>query len=523
MLRVPISILMIILFIASSLTASPNLKEVKSFYLLVPEHSRTSGGTQPALSPDGKSLAFRARDRDLGASIWIIHDEAGVCRVGPWFDSFDSSDNRLKPWRLQLGEANPSWEDDDGEARNIDWSPDGRRLAFLHADGRMYLAENFDFVKHTAQVRIIAEPKAFEGESSPGDMVLPRWSPDGKKIAFLRCREPKSSIVSVLDPVSGQEVRMAEDAFVCGNDIWMQPWSPDSRYLAYTTGFKPGRSEPLIDIAVVSVDGKERRKITKDIISLAPSWSPRSDKLAFVSSLEYKSKEVTFSQCALFIVDSSGAHPTLACGSEIPSKEKLATQEAEIRKQISKAFEKRFGSQLDLSRKQRLQQGKMTLQEMLHIAMLSAAKEIGGDFLREIERYVKAPDAAKDGILLSAMATLTEEQQRSFSEQSIDLILLPISGTIGVDAGPVWSPDGKKIALVRSNWWGDNSDLVIVDVASGQERTVFTSHEIKGVSWSPDSGALILQARRLQSRYEENQNRTSVTDGYPEIWLLALD
>lgn len=521
MLRVLISALMIIALATGSLTASPNPNEVKSFFLLVPDYSKTSGGTQPALSPDGKSLAYRG-----DGSLWIIHNEAGVCKVGQWFD--DSP----RPWKLgfKSPESKSLSEYDNWEARDIDWSPDGRRLIFLHADGRLYLAESFDFAKQTAQVRIIAEPKAFEGDPSPGGMLLPRWSPDGKKIAFLRCRQSKPSIVSVLDVGSGEEVQVAEDAGTSGDnmailDIWMQPWSPDSRYLVYTTDLKSGMSEPQLGIASVSVDGKEQRKITERGWSKNPSWSPRSDKLAFVSTVECRSNESTISAVALFVADSSGANRTLACPSEIPSKEKLAAQEAEMQKQMSEVFRERFAGQLDFGQKLRLQQGKMTSEEMLDIAMLSAAKEIGGDFLREFERCMRAPKAAKQGILASAMTMLTEEQRQSFSEQYGDLILKPIVElfTIGfMDARPIWSPDGKRIAMVRSSWWGDDSNLVIVDIASGRERTVFTSHEINTVSWSPDGSALILQARRSTSRYEEKED-TSVTGGYPEIWLLALD
>jgi TolB protein len=66
------------------------------------------------------------------------------------------------------------------------------------------------------------------------------------------------------------------------------------------------------------------------------------------------------------------------------------------------------------------------------------------------------------------------------------------------DSGPVWSPDGTKIAFTRSD---DSiptqklSDVYVVDVASGVETAISTSDAIdENPAWSPDSTRLVYES-----------------------------
>jgi Tol biopolymer transport system component len=64
----------------------------------------------------------------------------------------------------------------------------------------------------------------------------------------------------------------------------------------------------------------------------------------------------------------------------------------------------------------------------------------------------------------------------------------------GSDTEPVWSPDGKQLAFVHTTSPAQN-DLVIVTLATGERRTLYTGNA-RHPSWSP-TGQLIAFSARL--------------------------
>lgn len=169
------ALLIALLFTAGPAYAQPEVRNLQAFRALVPDYSRSSGGSEPALSSDGKTLAYTAG----GRSIWILHSD-------------DLMSGKGEAWRLKsVPESKAPGEPDSSNSRNLDWSPNGNRLVFSGNDGHLYLAENFDFEAKTADVRVLAKPKLYGGETSAKGIEAPRWSPDGKKIAFVRARRSK--------------------------------------------------------------------------------------------------------------------------------------------------------------------------------------------------------------------------------------------------------------------------------------------------------------------------------------------
>ena len=62
-----------------------------------------------------------------------------------------------------------------------------------------------------------------------------------------------------------------------------------------------------------------------------------------------------------------------------------------------------------------------------------------------------------------------------------------------VDARPAWSPDGARLAFVRDS--GDETAVVVLDVASGAERVVAEEPGLElDPTWTPDGGALVYAA-----------------------------
>jgi TolB protein len=67
----------------------------------------------------------------------------------------------------------------------------------------------------------------------------------------------------------------------------------------------------------------------------------------------------------------------------------------------------------------------------------------------------------------------------------------PLTGDYGWDEGFSWSPDGAQIAISRSARFAGSNQLMLVEVATGDEVTLFTSDwALSRPVWSPD-GRLI--------------------------------
>ena len=75
-------------------------------------------------------------------------------------------------------------------AYEFDWSPDGARIAYIAApppgDGNWWIAKLY---AQDAQVgaasRVVVDPVTMQGPLHGLQMALPRWSPDGTRIAFI--------------------------------------------------------------------------------------------------------------------------------------------------------------------------------------------------------------------------------------------------------------------------------------------------------------------------------------------------
>ena len=108
-------------------------------------------GHRPAVSPDGKTVAF-VRDRE----IWTARlDAAPIDAPG------------AKPEQLLVTR---------GDASELTWSPDGKKLAFKSdRDDHSFIAV-FDFDR---QAVMYLDPSTDEDQN-------PNWSPDSKMVAFVR-------------------------------------------------------------------------------------------------------------------------------------------------------------------------------------------------------------------------------------------------------------------------------------------------------------------------------------------------
>jgi RTX calcium-binding nonapeptide repeat (4 copies)/WD40-like Beta Propeller Repeat len=151
--------------------------------------------------------------------------------------------------------------------RDAAWSPDGRRLAYL----RMVGDEVHVFV---AGPEVSRARNLTRGLGSLN--ADPAWSPDGLQIALTAWNAQGQSRIVVAERDGTR--RRALTLPVNGNAA--QPaWAPDGRQLAVIVSSDP----PLArDLYVVDVDGRGSRLLATG--ASEPTWSPDGSRIAYVTA-----------------------------------------------------------------------------------------------------------------------------------------------------------------------------------------------------------------------------------------------
>jgi Tol biopolymer transport system component len=155
------------------------------------------------------------------------------------------------------------------------WSPNGERIVFATDRDRNWELYTMD-PDGSEQRRLT---------NTPEDEAMPAWSQDGEKIAYVTDFLENPSI-HVMD-AEGSEHKLVVD----GN--W-PTWSPDGERIAFTTYSKGER------LAVMNVDGSGQRSLGGSLVrsltgtadAYEAAWSPKGNRIAFVSSRAPNNEEI---------------------------------------------------------------------------------------------------------------------------------------------------------------------------------------------------------------------------------------
>jgi dipeptidyl aminopeptidase/acylaminoacyl peptidase len=223
----------------------------------------TQGIHEVALSADGKRVAWAQH----GAGIFVVDVESGG----------------KTPVRLASGES-------------IDWSPDGKRVAFLSDSESSGQLAVFVVDSGGGQPKKLTDVKGYLAE--------PRWSADGTKIAFL-FTENAPRAAGPMQPVTpesgvvGQKIYNQRIAIVDSKggavrqvsppDLYVHEydWSADGGTFAATAGPGPGDDNWYIaKLYTFEAATGKANVIHKPLLQIAdPRWSPDGKNIAFVGGL----------------------------------------------------------------------------------------------------------------------------------------------------------------------------------------------------------------------------------------------
>ena len=151
----------------------------------------------PSMSPDGKTIVY---EENFG--LWKLDVESGQCRQIPIDIRSDLKDNDIELRTIQ------------GEAESFNLSPSGKR-AVIATHGEIFTIAT----DRGEEQRVTDTPWREED---------PRWSPDGKWIAFLSDRTGREEIF--LSDELGHTVKQISDADCDKGSI---TWAPDSKSLLW--------------------------------------------------------------------------------------------------------------------------------------------------------------------------------------------------------------------------------------------------------------------------------------------------
>jgi Tol biopolymer transport system component len=222
---------------------------------------------QPAISPDGKNVAFQECPEGKPCHTFLI--------------GIDGTDVHELPLTCELEHI--------CDISGPSWSPDGQ-LAVNRSSGSVKHSRKGDTIERSEIV--VVGPEGGRGRTVVrsarfgGDLLRPVWSPDGRKIAYEWWPSvslgPNEVALRVVSADGGRPRQITPFTLGAGDAA---DWSPDGKWIAFRTHAETDTSAS--DIEVVHPDGSGRRNLThygsSGNTALSTSFSPDGQWIVFAA------------------------------------------------------------------------------------------------------------------------------------------------------------------------------------------------------------------------------------------------
>jgi Tol biopolymer transport system component/DNA-binding winged helix-turn-helix (wHTH) protein len=224
---------------------------------VMPFTSFPGSEVNPAFSPDGKKLAFSWNgEKEDNFDIYVAQIDAGT------------------PHRLTLHA---------GSDMCPAWSPDGTYIAFSRfsdTESGIYIVPSMG----GAERKVVSTNWQFPHVMYVDKFMRIDWSPDGKYLAFpdrSTPQEPFSIFLLSLETNEKRKLTLPPEPYWNGD--WAPTFSPDGQ----TVAFIRGSSYDVEDIYFVPIAGGEPRRLTFDNVSLLQmAWTADGREIVFTSTRE---------------------------------------------------------------------------------------------------------------------------------------------------------------------------------------------------------------------------------------------
>jgi Tol biopolymer transport system component len=200
---------------------------------------------EPSWSPDSRRLVFIANFGRPGAAITVASaDGSGRRELGPWQPPGAHS----PPWGLPNSD--------------LAWSPRGDWIAYDSGS--------------PAAIHLIRPNGAHDYTLAAG--VAPVWSPNGRRIAFLHFDRSASSSLWVIARDRSRKRRLE------AANVVLPAWAPDGGTIAYAATRRSGSTQ-LYTVAADGGSGRQLLRRPPATLFTAVFWGPAGRRVYFAASV----------------------------------------------------------------------------------------------------------------------------------------------------------------------------------------------------------------------------------------------
>lgn len=238
-----------VLFASIGIWFAAHSRDRQGAYTVRPLTTEPGFQLQPALSPDGSTVAF----------VWSKPGESD----GHIYIKAVNSEQSARLTSASVKELSPAW------------SPDGKKIAFLQQVAGGYAVEVMSAVGGTAQpVYMLPDHSVWEY----GGLA---WSSDGQKLIFpARPAEDQASHLVQLDLETRTTTNLTSPQPDWDGD-WTPAVSPDGKWLSFVRG----EERSARDLYLMQLPSGNARPLTKDhALIVGQTWSADGSKIVFASS-----------------------------------------------------------------------------------------------------------------------------------------------------------------------------------------------------------------------------------------------